>query len=166
VIELATIDVTSDIDGLDTMLRMHVQMRTDPHIGGRSMDMRNGGYAYACPHDFVLQHGTAYTSDAFELVEGSPRACYSNSLRAAAENGWQYVEGYAFGPSGLGLDIHHAWCVKPDGTPVECTWEEPGVAYRGVVFPLPVVLDALDATGSVLDDWMRDFPILKKRWQG
>lgn len=156
---MSTIEIDNNIDGLDAMLRLQIDLREQ----NPSMNMKIHGYAYACPQDFVLQHGTAYDPNAFELVEGEIKACYRNSLRTAAENGCSYVEGYAMG--GIGLDIHHAWCVKPDGTPVECTWEAPGDAYRGVVFPLRVALEALDATGSVLDDWQRG-PILKERWQG
>lgn len=134
-------------------------MRSDMQMG-----MTSKGYAYVCPQDFVLQHGTAYPADAFELVDGEAKLCYRNSLVNAVVYGWDYVEGYALG--NFGLAIHHAWCVKQDGTPVECTWGEPGVAYRGVTFPIMLVRDAQKATGSVLDDWQRDWPILKERWQG
>ncbi|MFI8459087.1 hypothetical protein [Kitasatospora sp. NPDC085464] len=60
-----------------------------------------------------------------------PRRCFLNSAWTAAEHHLLYVEGWAV-PAGFNLQLEHAWCVTPDGTVVDPTWEVPGTAYFGV----------------------------------
>jgi len=74
---------------------------------------------------------------------GPLKECYCNSMRAAAENGWVYVEGIALGV----IPVQHAWCVRPDGVLIETTWEDPGTEYFGVPFSMEGLLDIVGRTG-------------------
>jgi hypothetical protein len=140
----------------------------DAVIGFRGEDgpsLLPQGYAYSCAEDFVKQHGERFPVEAMVCVEGAPRACYGNSIVRAASDGWTYVEGYALTP--FEMLVMHAWCVKPDGTPVECTWPSPGLAYRGVRFSVERADDATwNGDASVLDDWQRRWPLYRERWTG
>ncbi len=154
--------ITGDTMGLDAYLTLIRDFRAEHH------SLTDHGHVYHCAEDFVLQHGTAYDPASFTHVDGAPRSCYGNSLVNATAMGWSYVEGYAMGPTGL--VVQHAWCVRPDGVPVECTWPIdviPALAYRGVTFSIERADDCTwNGDATVLDDYQRRWPLFQQPWQG
>lgn len=143
----------------------------------RRRGMRSRGLVYDGPADFVLRHGESFESIALpdEYEYGLPKLCFGNAIALALLRGLGYVEGYAMGP--FGLPIHHAWNVDEEGRLIDVTWsaihdEEgrrpiPDSAYLGVRFSLGRADEATwhgDAT--VLDDYRRDWPILREPWTG
>lgn len=131
------------------------------------------GLVYRGPADFVLREGKPYER-AGVCRTGAPRACFGNSIAFATHNetsGWRYVEGYALAPWRQLLDvvipIHHAWVVDADGVMYEPTWPAPGQAYLGVEFSVERADDATwNGDASVLDDWKRRWPLLRRPWRG
>lgn len=134
------------------------------------------GTPYSDPFDFVLRHGHEYRAVPLgrrELTQrfryGQEKACFANSIMAGVlHDDLRYVEGFAF--NGL-LPIHHAWNVDRAGRAIDFTWREAKIpiavrAYVGVVFPLELAWDALwEGDAAVLDDWQRDWPILRREFE-
>lgn len=131
---------------------------------------RPAGLVYDWPEAFVIEHGRPWTPQQLpdEFQPMPEKECFYNAshLVAGAE-GLTYCEGFALG-SGVAIDVvHHAWAADSEGRVIDVTWPEPGAAYRGVAFPLEFIADALvNGTGSLLNDWERDFPLLRSRWTG
>lgn len=118
------------------------------------------GFAYSSVEQWVLEHGKFYKPP----VEGgrmTQRYCFANAYVWAQRHGCRYVEGYAIGM----IPVLHAWCADASDNVIETTWEEPGHAYFGVSFPLEEVRRRRRGYKelSVLDDWERDYPLLKVR---
>lgn len=131
----------------------------------RSAGQKGEGWAYDSPEHFVMEHGEWFWPRSLpaEYEYGEFRRCYSNAFETALHHELEYVEGYALG---MGMQIHHAWCVDAKGLVIDTTWpvldtdraerEPPATAYYGVRFPIELVYDCLsDGSGSVLDDWER-----------
>jgi hypothetical protein len=126
------------------------------------------GYAYNGPEDFVLRHGQRFVVGPRPdgVGRGVPHCCYGNALGMALVRGWAYVEGFALPRQGI-LPVQHAWSVLPDGRPVDVTWAEPGEEYVGVVFSAGRADDCTwNGDMNVLDDWKRDWPLLREPWLG
>lgn len=83
---------------------------------------------------------------------GEPRQCYRNAAQLAMEKpGLAYCEGYATVP-GMGLPVHHAWCVDEGGRVLEVTWEPPKDGapvseYVGMAYRTDFLLEYLQRTG-------------------
>jgi len=125
------------------------------------------GYAYRNPSDFVIIHGEFHRPLPVSVSKmGTPKHCFANAIINCVRYGWRYVEGYA-APEFCGLPFHHAWNLDRDGRAYDCTWPEVGRAYIGVEFSLGRADDASwNGDASVLDDWHRQWPLLKERWTG
>jgi len=125
------------------------------------------GFAYRNLYDFLDQHGTFFEPRVKprKIEQGVPRCCYGNSIMMAIKCDWTYVEGVAM--NHLGVPIHHAWNLLPDGSIMDITWERPGLAYCGVPFSTGRADDATwNGDACVLDDFHRGHPLFKERWQG
>ncbi len=100
-------------------------------------------------HTFFRNVGHPNLLDAFltrnaALQRGEPlpkgvkrmqmKQCFANAAQLSLERDWFYVEGYAASAQ-LGIPLHHAWNVTPDGKLVDVTWRFPETAqYFGVPF--------------------------------
>ena len=132
-------------------------------------------WVYRGNEDFVLRHGEEYAPRALpeEYDYGAPKMCYGNAIWMAEAFGLSYVEGFAW--TGY-FPIHHAWNADADGNLIDVTWraEEGGLripmpnsAYLGVRFSVDRADDATwNGDGTVLDDWRRDWPLLRQEWTG
>ncbi|MGW1180086.1 hypothetical protein [Streptomyces drozdowiczii] len=62
------------------------------------------------------------------------RQCFANAFAlATVRSELVYAEGYAvYAVGDTLLPLQHAWCVAPDGSVVDPTWETPGAAYLGL----------------------------------
>ncbi len=134
----------------------------------RSSGKLPGGFVYLGYEDFLLQHGQTYYPMTYPstMFRGAPRACFGNAIAIAVIYGLPYVEGYAINE--CGFPIHHAWNADADGNVFDSTWlKYPGVSYFGVEFSAERADDATwNGDASVLDDWMRGWPLLKSPWNG
>lgn len=127
------------------------------------------GWAYPSYEHLALQRGRSFTTKPLPegIPRGLPKHCYDNARAAAAvePERFAYCEGWA--SPGSGIPVRHAWVVDlEDGIALEPTWRE-GLGrggqpmYIGLVIQLDHMLDALDRSGTVLDDYMADHPILR-----
>lgn len=126
------------------------------------------GLVYRGPTDFVLQHGRWWRPVPLPagVREGAPRKCFGNAIAIAALHNLRYVEGWAL-PVGSNLPVHHGWNADAAGNAVDVTWIPPGAVYLGVEFALWRADDATwNGDASVLNDYIRRFPLLRQRWQG
>lgn len=113
---------------------------------------------------FVLDYGWWY--EPAELPKhvplGTPQQCHKNAMDLAmADDSLIYCEGYALS-KGSSLPTLHAWVTDGQGTAIDNTWPQAGVAYAGVPFRVGFVsMTALknDAIGSLLDDYTNDYPL-------
>jgi hypothetical protein len=76
---------------------------------------------------------------------GQRGRCFANAMQHARINDWVYVEGWAC-TGGLGLALEHAWCLRPDGTIMDPTWDD-GHDYFGIPFHIGFVEDMALKTG-------------------
>lgn len=86
---------------------------------------------------FVLKKGDHMPPRADHSYEmGKPKECFTNAGQLALMGiaDLTYVEGYALRPR-LGILIHHAWLMEPDGTAIDVTWTDTAdCLYFGVAF--------------------------------
>lgn len=127
------------------------------------------GHVYRGPADFVLREGSWWKPAPHDLMMGQAKRCYGNSIAGVVLHGLRYVEGYAIGE--VNMPIHHAWNVDADGRVVDLTWPNTrplrGLAYLGVEFALWRADDCTwNGDATVLDDWVRGWPLLRERWRG
>lgn len=150
------VEIGNDLEGLKNYLRQMVNFR-------RQFDSQFPDLPYNCMEDFVLQEGREFI--AAKRPKGvrkqRDKLCYQNSLHLMLSNlELIYVEGYAIH---LGIPVHHAWCVTPDGVVVDPTWKHPekGV-YIGVPFAWDYISHVITTTGTygVMENWKEDWPLL------
>lgn len=69
-----------------------------------------------------------------------------------------YCEGFAVIPLGQGQtsDVEHGWCVTADGSVIDLTLKDPGLAYFGVTYTEDEIGDgeALPVIDELLDAWL------------
>lgn len=142
---------------------------------------RPNEWVYTSPEQFVLEHGEwwDYEPLPLEYEFGAPRTCFANAIvLCVLHPELTYVEGYGM-MIDIGLPIHHAWNVDPDGRVIDSTWRAiyddtnervpipGGAAYCGVRFSFGRADDACwEGDAAILDDWKRGWPILREPWQG
>jgi hypothetical protein len=125
---------------------------------------------YCCTEDFVVRHGQFYQWRPLpdDVHVGAPRCCYGNALALCVMDSdrFRYVEGFAMSSVAIGLPVHHAWVIDPEGYVVDNTWPH-GVAYLGVEFSYERAADCIwNGDATVIDDWNRDWPLLHSEWKG
>jgi hypothetical protein len=133
------------------------------------------GYEYQGPADFVLREGQPWP---FRTTRrrwarysrwGAPKCCYANSILAAiTHDDLSYCEGWAY-CEGL-IPVQHAWNIDGEGFVVDFTWRLPESkprdrAYFGAVIDTETANEAIDAGGTPLDDWQRDWPLLREPYE-
>lgn len=81
-----------------------------------------------------LEHGKVWSGvDRAPVRAGPAKRCFeSATLLALGDTSLTYVEGYGCTRQ-IGIAIHHAWVVDPQGRVLDPTWKE-GVAYCGLPF--------------------------------
>ncbi len=90
------------------------------------------------------------------------RHCYLNLFVTAMEENFRYVEGYAL-PASHNFPMLHAWNLDAEGFVVDRTWDPPGRAYLGVIFPIERIPKGRGGKlYAVIDDWEHGFPVLRK----
>lgn len=94
----------------------------------------NKGAYYSGHADFLLQNGKWYdlTPIPSDIRRGAPKSCYGNALLLGDSLNLRYIEGYATGV----IPVQHAWNIDADGTLIDNTWMNGGLAYFGVEFSL------------------------------
>ncbi len=124
---------------------------------------RLAGYHYQGIGDFVLREGRFFEPEPLPInIKRRPiQHCFRNTLRTAMKTGLRYVKGYALLVDGATPTLH-AWNASPDGFAIDATWDPTGKIYFGVVFPLSLVRRPKGSLLSVLDDWQREWPILRE----
>ncbi|WP_414170973.1 hypothetical protein ACMATS_38325 (plasmid) [Streptoverticillium reticulum] len=123
-------------------------------------------WTYRTQHHLLLDLGrrftTTPTTPAPRRLPAMPAGqCCNNAARyahARHEHGLVYAEGFALDVAGAYLP--HAWCVRPDGSVLDPTWQNaPGRAYIGMLVAdrrlWPV------EGGGLLEDFRRLLPILR-----
>jgi hypothetical protein len=152
--------------GVRQMLQDFVQAKREfVERGGRKSP-----WAYLCMEEYVLVNGQIFTELSPRVYKpGRIKMCFQNARRLVqlTRGHLTYVEGFAVMMSAV--PVHHAWNVDPEGRLVDITCQALGVAtqatnYCGVPFPdLQQVLEAHEASGTVIDDWQRGWPLLQER---
>ena len=125
---------------------------------------------YLCLEDMILRDGTEFKvhpKQSNQLPKMQDKRCFYNATDLVMRNPdlFDYVEGYALIPE-INLAFLHAWvCPKKqlsNPIAIETTWDEPGVAYRGVRFTSGELAQIVGRTGvyGVLEDWQNQYPCL------
>ncbi|WP_372407481.1 hypothetical protein [Streptomyces luteireticuli] len=124
-----------------------------------------GHWAYPTPFHLLLALARRFTAvpSPHDLVGMPDRLCYSNAANYALAHrgqGLVYAEGFALTHAGLDFHLPHAWCVRPDGTVLDPTWDDaPGRAYVGVPVADPLMWP-VDG-GGLFADFGRTLPLLR-----
>jgi len=87
-----------------------------------------------------------------------PKACYSNAYRTVMKDPdrYVYVEGYGLHM----LPCEHAWVWdRQDEKTIELTWPDLGSEYVGIPIRFDHVVPAVIASGCVLGDYKRRWPL-------
>ncbi len=89
---------------------------------------------YASVEALVLEHGRWFTPAPLppDRPRGRPQRCYGNATLHSQTYQLVYTEGFAIHTTGF--PAAHAWCVRPDGTVEDPTWDTDGHAYLGLPF--------------------------------
>ncbi|WP_280465841.1 hypothetical protein [Nocardia brasiliensis] len=90
------------------------------------------------------------------------RYCYENAsvtANANASDGLLYAEGFATPGAVMGLPLAHAWCVTPDGTVVDPTWQDSGAVYFGIALADSAIQPPY--AGGLLSDFEQCLPLLR-----
>ena len=166
---------------VDTGVRGYLQMHKH-FASGRPLPQ---GFNYNSMHDFVLDRGRTYPSEALTPAEQNvlkaavgrrtfaKKECFYNAHMLVMQDMTDtlvYTEGWAFG--GL-VSVHHGW-VTLNGKVVDVTWDKEGQPimgtlpegweYYGVEFDKDAILGRMARTGramSVIDDYREGFPVLQ-----
>ena len=148
------------------MNEAQVQLHQYLEMIHRAFSKPREGFHYMSCADFLLQEGKWYDPVPFpkHVPQGAAKMCFGNAIMLAGlRPGWKYVEGYA----NAVIPVHHAWNVDHHGQLVDSTWLNIGTAYFGVEFSVERADEATwDGDASILDDWMREWPIFREKWKG
>lgn len=115
--------------------------------------------------EFVIEHGWWYAPKPTVTTKGEPSQCFTNAFLLAMKHPeMSYVEGYAIATAD-GTRTAHAWLTDRQGQAIEVTWDRPGAAYGGIPFKLDFLGRRLrddGEIGSMIDDFMHDWPLLRE----
>ncbi|MFE6921633.1 hypothetical protein ACFVAV_11350 [Nocardia sp. NPDC057663] len=151
------------VDALEHVVVDYIRMNADIVDRNRYGDPE---WSYRSAYHLLLDHGrfftpTARPSDVSKLPD---RFCYQNAVTTAyayGDHGLLYAEGFACSRAAAGIPIQHAWCVLPDGTVVDPTWEPTADVYFGVAVTDPALWPS--DGGGLLSDFERCLPLLRDR---
>ncbi|MGH2426344.1 MAG: hypothetical protein ACRDF1_08700 [bacterium] len=163
------------------------RIRTDPE------DLRRQGYVYSSVAEWFATHGEempagagTWTSDEVTTIKNlSERVrlrnghCFANAQRAVfaaiassrleLDEDLAYAEGYAW-IAGHPAPFAHGWCVLNgkvwDPSLVEVTAKR--VSYFGNTFPTKYLVERIFHGGNfgpLVNDWKKQWPLLKQRWE-
>ena len=96
------------------------------------------GWRFPTSSHLLLEHGRWFAPGPLpaEIRAMPAQFCFINAAVTACRHGLLYAEGiagFAVGDEIRGLA--HGWCVAPDGSVVDPTWDpDIGVAYLGIAF--------------------------------
>lgn len=113
--------------------------------------------------DYVAREGKEYKPAPLPkgVRRGTMKECYRNAtMLVLADRSLRYAEGFAQTGGLPGLTFAHAWAVKPDGTVVDNTWDEPErCRYFGVTYDTDKYLSHISETGmyGVAGDKSKEF---------
>lgn len=98
---------------------------------------------------------------ASRLRQMPDRYCFSNAASAARDHQLLYAEGMAaFTDGGRIFCLPHAWCVLPDATALDLTWDPGrGLAYFGITFTDRSLWPTTNR--GTLDDYHAVLPLLR-----
>lgn len=105
----------------------------------------------------ILKHGRAYEAAPLPstIRRGPKKECFINALRITDNDELTYCEGYGLRAS-VGMPIHHAWCVTPNGVVVDPTWDDPEECqYFGIELYSGWVI-SLGWTGLALESFLSE----------
>jgi len=152
--------------------------------------MKEKGYYYSGPEDFLLQHGKHYLSQTltkeetnylkklyYETKRYKMKQCFYNaqSLSQFSGDKIKYVEGYLY--SGI-IPIEHAWNIL-NGKVLDFTMSHAnngkpilglipaGWDYYGVDLPTKMIVKYWAEHGTsdaMIGNWMEGYPILKEKF--
>lgn len=127
------------------------------------------GFVYSCREEFLLKHGKFYQPVEWTGPQYAPKCCFANALLNSVQHPqlFRYVEGVAL--TEHGFPTAHGWVTdQTTGTKAyDSTWKPHGLAYFGVEFASRRAWESQwEGEGSVLDDWLREWPIFKQEWTG
>jgi len=156
----------------------------------RGSGMKEKGYYYSGPEDFLLQHGKHYLSQTltkeetnylkklyYETKRYKMKQCFYNaqSLSQFSGDKIKYVEGYLY--SGI-IPIEHAWNIL-NGKVLDFTMSHAnngkpilglipaGWDYYGVDLPTKMIVKYWAEHGTsdaMIGNWMEGYPILKEKF--
>lgn len=121
---------------------------------------------------FLRRHGQFFNPQPLPkgIGRGTIKHCYGNAYRMLTRHGRRlglsYAEGYATTTTS---NLHlHAWAIDKQGKVYDPTWKV-GSAYFGVALRTEFVMREIkkrETSGDLyfgfLDDWERDFPLIKQ----
>ena len=120
------------------------------------------GFFYSCSEDIVLKFGKEFIPSPLKepYKKDIPKQCFFNSYKLASLfKNLIYIEGFGL-INELPFPIHHAWCVdiRDPLKVIDVTSEFK--SYIGIPFKRSV-LRMKWKTGSLLDDWMDGWRLLR-----
>jgi hypothetical protein len=140
---------------------MNAVQRYLDSVASLHKQMKPRGFRYASMFAFVLAEGMEFSTDNIAFPRtGALQQCFGNCFTMALRNPTRYVycEGYA---SGI-IPVNHAWLWdKANKRIIDPTWQD-GQVYFGIPFNVSYCTPAMLATGSVIDDYKRGFPLLRE----
>ena len=152
--------------------------------------LKEKGYAYDGPADFILKHGKQYQSVKegmtplemkmlTHILTGKCRyqakQCFYNAQSIGMSGVIGYVEGYA---DSVGIPMDHAWNTI-NGKVIDMTWkfnnnDQPvlgviprGWEYFGVELSHELIVDkwGTGESTTLINDWEGDYPLLKEPFE-
>ncbi|MGX1810885.1 hypothetical protein ACWIGI_34635 [Nocardia sp. NPDC055321] len=119
-------------------------------------------WVYRSSYHLLLDLGRFFVSGPRPpgIAKMPDRLCYENAAATArAHHGLLYTEGLATPSVASALPLEHAWCVTPDGSVIDPTWESAGAVYFGVALADSTMVPT--GGGGLLSDFDRCLPLLR-----
>ncbi|MGW4369753.1 hypothetical protein ACWEKT_29300 [Nocardia takedensis] len=130
---------SAPVDGLERVVLDYIRMNA-------AIVDRNGyadpDWVYRSAYHLLLDQGRFFTPAVRPrgIVKMIDRLCYRNAVATAREHdGLVYAEGFGCSSWAAGIPIAHAWCVEPDGTVIDPTWEHSAQVYYGLAVTDPAL---------------------------
>lgn len=172
----------------DIELRQHFS--SIAKIMEKGLNLTSKGYHYRSLYHFALEEFKFYQPEHLTTEERShvmraiknlgfepeSRQCFCNSQLLALNDHTGRIK-YAEGQATNIIPTAHGWC-EINGKVIDLTWRDDNGelvtgnfpdnrSYAGVVFKTKYFAKLIEKTGEsicLLEDWERDFPVLKNKW--